>query len=108
MGTTDYDMEIKKIISTIHDNGYRRICLQFPDGLKQHAKEVVDTIEQQTHSEVILWAGSNYGACDLSLDVKKLGVDLLVHFGHSKWVFDDKTFSGQSLDIPETIIDIDR
>ncbi|MEK6916431.1 MAG: hypothetical protein AABW92_01690 [Nanoarchaeota archaeon] len=32
-----------------------------------------------------MWGGSCYGSCDLPLEVKKLGVDLLIHYGHSPW-----------------------
>ncbi|MFP4118725.1 MAG: diphthamide synthesis protein [Candidatus Woesearchaeota archaeon] len=87
-----YDLEIDRVIHVIRKNGYERVCLQFPDGLKPDAKEFSDRISSETGAEVIIWAGSNFGACDLSLDVKRLGIDLLVHVGHSKWVFDDAMF----------------
>ncbi len=84
----EYDLEIEKIIETIQKNNFRKICLQLPDGLKPLAKEITDTIQEKTKASVIIWAGSNFGACDLPLEVKKLGVDLLVPFGHSQWVYD--------------------
>lgn len=84
----DYDLEIDKIISVIKEKSYKRVCLQFPDGLKPLAKEVTDKIRGETTAKVIIWAGSNFGACDLALEVQKLGVDLLIPFGHSEWVYD--------------------
>ncbi len=84
----DYDLEIERIISTIKEKGYKRVCLQFPDGLKPLAKEVTDSIREETEAKVIIWAGSNFGACDLATEVQKLGVDLLIPFGHSEWVYD--------------------
>ncbi|MGM5481626.1 MAG: diphthamide synthesis protein [Nanobdellota archaeon] len=101
--STPYDLEIDRIIDTIKKNDYYRVCLQLPDGLKSSAKELSDRITEETDAEVIIWAGSNFGACDLSLDAKKLGVDLLVHFGHSKWVFDDVMFPQQK-PVPEHVI----
>ena len=35
---------------------------------------------------VLIWAGSNFGACDLPVDVERAGVDLIIHFGHSPWL----------------------
>ncbi len=82
---TTYDLELEKIISTIKEKSYKKICLQLPDGLKVHALELTDAIREATDAEVILWAGSNFGACDIPLEVKRLGVDALFHFGHSAW-----------------------
>lgn len=87
--TKEYDLEIERIIASIKENDYTKVCLQLPDGLKPYADEITDRIMSETDAEVVIWAGSNFGACDLSLDVTRLGVDLLVHFGHGKWVFDE-------------------
>ena len=103
--TSSYELDIDRIINTILDKGYRRVCLQLPDGLKPRAKEISDRINAETDAEIIIWAGSNFGACDLSLDVKKLGVDLLVHFGHSRWVFDDAMFPERN-DVPEHVLSL--
>ena len=34
---------------------------------------------------VLIWGGSCYGACDVPLQVERLGVDLLIQWGHSEW-----------------------
>ena len=83
-----YDLEIQRIVDTILEKDYKKVCLQLPDGLKPRAKEVSDSIIEKTHAQVIIWAGSNFGACDIPLEVRRLGVDLFVHFGHSEWVYD--------------------
>lgn len=83
-----YDLETQRIIDSILTNNYKKVCLQLPDGLKQRAKEISDIIEAQTKAKVLIWAGSNFGACDIPLEVRRLNVDLLVHFGHSEWVYD--------------------
>jgi 2-(3-amino-3-carboxypropyl)histidine synthase len=80
-----YDLEVDRIIETIKNKSYKKICLQLPDGLKIHALNITDRIRDATGVEVIIWAGSNFGACDLPLEVSKLGVDALFHFGHSCW-----------------------
>lgn len=81
----DYDLELDHIIGEIKKKKAKRVCLQLPDGLKPQAKELADTIQEKTNAEVIIWAGSNFGACDLAIDVQRLGVDLLIAFGHSEW-----------------------
>lgn len=83
-----YDLEIDRIVKAIQTKGYRKVCLQFPDGLKPHAKEVADAIRDTSGAKVLIWAGSNFGACDLPIEVKRLGVDCLIPFGHSEWVYD--------------------
>jgi 2-(3-amino-3-carboxypropyl)histidine synthase len=83
-----YDLELDRIVNTIKTKEYRKVCIQLPDGLKPHAKEMNDRIRQETKARVLIWAGSNFGACDLPIEVKRLGVDCLIPFGHSEWVYD--------------------
>ena len=85
LGNSPYELELERIIAIIKDKSYSKVCLQLPDGLKIHAVELTDAIREKTGAEVIIWAGSNFGACDIPLEVSKLGVDVLFHFGHSSW-----------------------
>ncbi|MCF7799355.1 diphthamide synthesis protein [Candidatus Woesearchaeota archaeon] len=87
----NYKLETNRVIQTIKEKNAKKVCLQLPDGLKPEAKEIVDDISAATGASVFIWAGSNFGACDLPLEVQRLGVDLLVHYGHSKWVYDLET-----------------
>lgn len=80
-----YDLELDRIIKEIRKSKAKTVCIQLPDGLKPKAKEIVDRLQAATKAMVMIWSGSNFGACDLALDVSRLGVDLLVHFGHKEW-----------------------
>lgn len=80
-----YDLEIDKIITEITKQKAKLICLQLPDGLKPKAELLQKEIEEKTDAQIIIWGGSCYGSCDLPLEVKRLGVDLLIHFGHVAW-----------------------
>lgn len=80
-----YNLEINKIIQEIKKQNAKIICLQLPDGLKPKAEEIQRAIEKETNAQVIIWGGSCYGSCDLALEVKRLGIDLLIHYGHSPW-----------------------
>jgi 2-(3-amino-3-carboxypropyl)histidine synthase len=82
-----YDLELNNIIEQIKKNNAKRILLQLPDGLKPRAKEIQEDIKKKVNVEVLIWAGSNFGACDLPSDVERLDIDLVIHFGHSAWVF---------------------
>ena len=80
-----YDLEIGRVIEEIKKQSAKVVCLQLPDGTKPKAEEIQKAIEKETNAQVVIWGGSWYGSCDLPLEVKRLGVDLLIHFGHSPW-----------------------
>jgi 2-(3-amino-3-carboxypropyl)histidine synthase len=80
-----YTIETEKVISEIKKQDAKLVCLQLPDGLKPKAEEIQKAIEKETSAQVIIWGGTCYGSCDLPLEVKRLGVDLLIHYGHSPW-----------------------
>ena len=83
-----YDLDIPGAVEKIKKNEAKLVCLQLPDGLKQFADEIVTAINDECPDvRVVLWGGSCYGACDLPLEVKRMGVDLLIQWGHSPWVY---------------------
>lgn len=64
--------------------GIQAIGLQFPDGLRDHATAIGDIVRRETGALPILSADPCYGACDLCDDeMAKLGVAVMIHFGHS-------------------------
>ncbi len=80
-----YDLELGKVIERIKKDDAKMVCVQLPDGLKPRADEIQRSIEQQTGANVVIWMGSCYGACDVPVQVDRLGVDLLIQWGHSVW-----------------------
>ncbi len=91
----EYDLEIDKIAGAIKKQKAKRVLLQFPDGLKPYADVIASEIEKSflkkkprketKKPEFFIWFGSCFGACDVPLQTEKLGVDLIVQFGHSAW-----------------------
>lgn len=79
---SEYELELDKIIGIIKKQKAKIVCLQLPDGLKQKAIEIASFIEEKSKAICLIWLGSCFGACDLP-NVKQLGVDLLVQFGHT-------------------------
>ena len=80
-----YDLELTKVIEKINNENAKMVCIQLPDGLKPRAKEIQQAIEKNTTAFPVIWMGSCFGACDVPLQVERLGVDLLIQWGHSTW-----------------------
>lgn len=80
-----YILGLERIAEEITVSKAKTVCIQLPDGLKPMADEIKKEIEAKTNSSIIIWLGSCFGACDVPLQAKELGVDLLIQFGHSKW-----------------------
>lgn len=84
----DYDFEIPKVIDEIKKSSAKRVGLQFPEGIKTRAVDIAKEIEDKTGVETIIFIDPTYGACDTKDEqAKKLGIDLLIHFGHTKFGF---------------------
>ena len=81
-----YDLEIDSLADEINSKKYELVLLQFPDGLKQYAKEVVDELCEKTGAEFFIYFGTCYGACDLPVHLEILNFDLVVQWGHSEFV----------------------
>ena len=80
-----YDLELEKVIERVKKDDAKLVCVQLPDGLKQRADQIQRAIESKTQAKVVIWMGSCYGACDVPIQVDRLGVDLLIQWGHSVW-----------------------
>jgi len=84
-----YDLGIDRIIKNIKKNKVRQVLLQFPEGLKPYSIAIADEVEERGGCECFIWLGDCFGGCDVPFEVEKLGVDLIVQFGHSDWLFRD-------------------
>ena len=85
MQTLQYDPEIEKAIAKIREENAKLVCIQLPDGLKPYADQIQLQLEKDTSAKVVIWAGSCYGACDAAVEAQRLGVDLLIQWGHAEW-----------------------
>ncbi|MDY6776061.1 MAG: diphthamide biosynthesis enzyme Dph2 [Halobacteria archaeon] len=78
-----FDFELDRVVNEIEEEGYDRVGLQFPQGLKRRATEVVRELRKRAPGTRFLISGDPcYGACDLDEYLLKR-TDVLVHFGHS-------------------------
>ncbi|MFA5857251.1 MAG: diphthamide synthesis protein [Candidatus Pacearchaeota archaeon] len=82
-----YDLELTRIIRTINKEKSRNVLLQFPEGMKPYSQVICDYIEENTKSNCFIWIGTCFGACDIPVETEKLGIDLIIQFGHSNWSY---------------------
>ena len=78
-----YKLDLEKAIDLINDEKSERVLLQFPDGLKQYARAIVDYLEEKTNAELLIYLGNCFGACDTPLGFDNLGINLTIQFGHN-------------------------
>jgi 2-(3-amino-3-carboxypropyl)histidine synthase len=81
-----FDLEEERIKQEIVKFRARRVLVQLPEGLKPEATRLAKIVEK-SGALAIVSADPCYGACDLATnDAERLGVDLVIHYGHSKLV----------------------
>ncbi len=78
-----YNLELNQAVARIKKEKAKLVCIQLPDGLKPKAEEIVNLLEKETKARILIWLGSNFGACDLPLELKRLNVDLVISWGHN-------------------------
>ena len=83
----DFELELDRACEKIKEINAKRVGVQVPDGLKHHSDYIQEELESRTDCKVIIWAGSCYGACDLAIDMRRLGCDLLIQWGHTEWKY---------------------
>lgn len=80
----NYNFEIHKTVWKIRQSKVATVALQFPEGLLMFSCTIADIIEQFTGASVIIMGDVTYGACCVDdFTAKALGVDLMIHYGHS-------------------------
>ena len=83
-----FDFEEKRLRRIINNQSAKRILIQLPEGLKSEGFRLASFIEE-TGVTSIISADPCYGACDLPLyEAESLGVDLIIHYGHTKIIKD--------------------
>ncbi|MBU1946496.1 MAG: diphthamide synthesis protein [Nanoarchaeota archaeon] len=80
-----YELELNKAVNKIKKNKAKLVLIQIPDGLKPNAELIKKELESKTDADVLIWMGSCFGSCDVPENVKKLGVELIIQWGHSEW-----------------------
>ncbi|RDD52623.1 hypothetical protein BA065_00700 [Nanoarchaeota archaeon NZ13-N] len=83
----EIDLEIDKVIEEIRRKNPKKILLQFPDGLKPYSKIIYDRLKKEFPDiEIFIWLGETFGGCDIPIWLDRYGFDMIIHFGHFKFV----------------------
>lgn len=79
----EYRIELDKAVELIAHEDAKFVLIQFPDGLKQYARAIVDYLREKTKAEFLIWLGQCFGACDSPVGLDHTKVDLIIQFGHN-------------------------
>jgi 2-(3-amino-3-carboxypropyl)histidine synthase len=80
------NFEKEKLVAELKKRKPKKVLVQLPEGIKQNALEISKTIES-LGIEVIFSGETSWGGCSIALqEAEALQVDLIVHFGHSKFI----------------------
>ena len=80
----EYALEFEEVARNITKTRAKRVLIQLADGLKPYADIIQRELEKRTKASILIWGGSCFGACDVPQNMKELGVELIVQFGHSE------------------------
>lgn len=88
----NYDLELARAVNEIQKAKSKKVLIQLPEGLKPYATQIADKLTKELGNKVqfFIWMDSCYGACDIPIETEKLGIDLIIQFGHSNWDFSSK------------------
>jgi len=80
------DFEEAKLVRELKKRKPKKVLVQLPEGIKQNAIEVSKIIEN-LGIEVIFSGETSWGGCSIAIqEAEALNVDLIVHFGHAKFI----------------------
>jgi 2-(3-amino-3-carboxypropyl)histidine synthase len=80
------NFEIPFLVKELKKRKPKRVLIQLPEGIKQNAAEISGPIES-LGIEAIFSGETAWGGCALALEeAKSIGADLIVHFGHAKFI----------------------
>ena len=82
---TLYHLDLEKAITAIKEKKAKTVCIQLPEGMKPQAEEIKQELADKTNASILIWLGSNFGACDIPLGLQRMGVDLLISWGHNRF-----------------------
>ena len=84
-----FNFEEEKLVKELKKLKPKKVLVQLPEGIKQNAIEIAELIES-LGIEVIFSGETVWGGCSIALqEAEALNIDLIVHFGHAKFIDSD-------------------
>jgi 2-(3-amino-3-carboxypropyl)histidine synthase len=83
-----FNFEKERLVSELRKRKPKKVLIQLAEGIKQNASEIVREIENLgLGTEVIVSGETCWGGCSVAVqEAQALGADLIVHFGHAKFM----------------------
>src|SRR3989344_656099 len=80
------NFEIPKLVKELKKRKPKKVLVQLAEGIKQNASEISRVFEN-LKIDVIFSGESEWGGCSIAIqEAEALKCDLLVHFGHAKFI----------------------
>ena len=80
------NFEIPKLVKELKKRKPKKVLVQLAEGIKQNALEIAQVFEN-LKIEAIFSGESEWGGCSIAVqEAEALKCDLLVHFGHAKFI----------------------
>jgi 2-(3-amino-3-carboxypropyl)histidine synthase len=85
MELSGYSINIEDAATVIKNQGHKTVAIQIPEGLKRDVFPLVEYLEKETGSLILVCADPCYGACDVvNYELKNMDVDFVIHIGHTE------------------------
>ncbi|MFO7793565.1 MAG: diphthamide biosynthesis enzyme Dph2 [Candidatus Nanohaloarchaea archaeon] len=82
--------EFDEVLEEIKDEGYDKVGLQGPDGIKDELLEYASKLKEHDIEPVMIGA-STFGACGIADEkAERMGADALIHVGHTRFLHPEK------------------
>jgi len=79
-----YEFPIDEVCDVISENGYGKVLLQVPEGLKRAVVPISTELEERTGVSVLIDGDQVFGACDhTGIRGETFGLDAVIHLGHA-------------------------
>lgn len=82
----DYDFELERVARWVSSGEFRRVLIQSAPGLTHYLGDVRRWLEAETGASVVVDGRGRFGGCDVHASPPGVGVDAVVHFGHTGFV----------------------
>ena len=80
------NFEIPKLEKELKERKPKKVLVQLAEGIKQNASEIAEVFEKRG-IEVIFSGETSWGGCSVAIqEAQALNCDLIVHFGHAKFI----------------------
>jgi len=84
---TRLKFDLRPAIRAAKKKNAKLILIQAPEGLKTRIAGIAKEIGEKTGAKTVISVKPCYGACDIPLnEIKLMGADLVIHFGHTKMI----------------------